>query len=358
MKSKQLLVLLALVIPMLASAQENLPMPRVSPQASVSQHLGNYISLQVDYSRPAANGRDIWGKLISYGLEENPYGNQKPMPWRLGANESTVIMVSHDTKVNGKYLAAGSYSLHLILKESGEATLIFNKNTAQWGSFFYEDSEDVLRVDTKLVESGQSYEWFTISLDPNTETSLNLSVKWGTKKLDYTFDFDVREISIKEIDKVLTEVPGFYDTPWGQAAQYVLSSGYDVEKGLNYINRAIKMNPSKAPYFFTKSMLLAKKGDNAASEEAEKMGIDKATDLELNRYGNTVASYMTMEKALKLHQMNVKKFGKSWIAYKGLADTYAKMDKKSDAKKAYEKCLKYAPDNQKERIKKLIDAQK
>ena len=38
---------------------------------------------------------------------------QPEMPWRVGANETTTIAVSHDVKIEGKDLKAGTYGLSL-----------------------------------------------------------------------------------------------------------------------------------------------------------------------------------------------------------------------------------------------------
>ena len=57
-------------------------------------------------------------------------------PWRAGANENTVFRVSHDVKVEGQPLAAGSYGLFMIAGPE-EFTIIFSKNSTSWGHYFY-----------------------------------------------------------------------------------------------------------------------------------------------------------------------------------------------------------------------------
>ena len=65
--------------------QQNVSFIRVSPQATVIQSVG-FAEVEINYSRPAVNGREIWGGLVPYGLAPNAFGNGKPMPWRAGAN--------------------------------------------------------------------------------------------------------------------------------------------------------------------------------------------------------------------------------------------------------------------------------
>src|SRR5260370_219164 len=73
-------------------------------------------------------------------------------PWRGGANENTVFTTSHDIKVQGQPLPAGSYGLHF-LPGRDEWTIIFSKNYTSWGSFFYDAKEDALRAKAKPPKS-------------------------------------------------------------------------------------------------------------------------------------------------------------------------------------------------------------
>ena len=71
--------------------------PRGSQQATVSQTVG-VSTIDISYARPSVNGREIWGKLVPYGLNNLGFGTSKAAPWRAGANENTVITFSHDMK--------------------------------------------------------------------------------------------------------------------------------------------------------------------------------------------------------------------------------------------------------------------
>jgi len=55
------------------------------------------------------------------------FGNNKPDPWRAGANENTVFAVSHPVNIEGKPLPAGRYGLHMI-PGPDEWTLVLSKN--------------------------------------------------------------------------------------------------------------------------------------------------------------------------------------------------------------------------------------
>src|SRR5215217_5474990 len=82
-----------------ALAQQQLDLPRPSPNATVSQMVG-VTEITLRYSRPGVKGRKIWGDLVPYGEV-----------WRTGANENTTIKFSTPVKIEGHELPAGIYGL-------------------------------------------------------------------------------------------------------------------------------------------------------------------------------------------------------------------------------------------------------
>src|ERR1051326_7049375 len=131
---KNLILTLAVFLALPAFAQ--LTLPRPSQKSVLTQRIG-LTDVTITYSRPGVKGRRIFGGLVPFGKV-----------WRTGANEATTIAISDDVSINGKPLAKGTYSLHTIPTE-GEWTLIFNKTADQWGSYSYDEKQDVLRVNVK-----------------------------------------------------------------------------------------------------------------------------------------------------------------------------------------------------------------
>lgn len=114
---------------------------RPSPAREASGSIGS-TDVTVTYSSPSVNDRTIWGELVPY--------NQI---WRTGANEATTVEFKSDVIVQGQTLPAGKYSLFTIPKENSEWIVIFNKVDKQWGSFDYDQSEDVMRIMAKPASS-------------------------------------------------------------------------------------------------------------------------------------------------------------------------------------------------------------
>jgi Protein of unknown function (DUF2911) len=93
---------------------------RQSPHDTVTAQI-NGADLRVTFGSPAVKGRTIWGGLVPYDKA-----------WRGGADEATLFTASKDITINGKKLAAGTYSL-FVIPTKDKWTYIFNSQTGQWG---------------------------------------------------------------------------------------------------------------------------------------------------------------------------------------------------------------------------------
>ena len=158
---------------------------RPSLHASVSQTIGVDTVVTFDFSRPGVKGRTIWGDLVPYGLTPgNKYSKEKPFPWRAGANEKTTIVVSNDVTIDGKPLAAGKYSIHMIPSEE-DWIVIFNTNHEGWGSYDYDEALDALRL-TITPEEAPFEEWMRFGFDDLAGTSAVASLQWEKLKIPFT----------------------------------------------------------------------------------------------------------------------------------------------------------------------------
>src|SRR5690349_14712361 len=117
--------------------------PRASQHGTVSQQIGG-TTITIDYNRPVARGRTLFGSLVPYGRV-----------WCPGADYCTTIEVSTDVKINGQKLAAGKYSLWAE-PQPEQWTMIFNRSQPVFHTRYPPDS-DVLRVQT-TAKQGQHME--------------------------------------------------------------------------------------------------------------------------------------------------------------------------------------------------------
>ncbi len=326
------------------SAFAQLDLPSGSQLASVMQRVG-ITDMHVKYSRPNVNKREIWGKLVPYGMNNLGFGTAKESPWRAGANENTIFKVTDAVMVEGKFLPAGKYGLHMIVNENNTATIIFSKNNTAWGSFFYEPSEDALRVDVTTKEVPH-VEQLTFTFNDVTANSATVALSWEKKMIPFKVEVDVTPIVVADIKQKLQNEPGFSRETWEQAASYVLNNGGDYNEALGWIDDAI------AGEFFSqqnfnntniKAGLLKKLGKQDEAIVALDGYMPQATMLEVHQYGRQLLGLGLKDKALEVFKMNADKNKDTWPVHYGLARGYsAKGDYKS-ALKHLNKALVNAP---------------
>jgi hypothetical protein len=119
--------------------------------------------VKVIYSRPQLNGRD----LVKLAPPEKV--------WRTGANEATEITFYKDVIFGGKALKAGTYSLFTIPSYKGDWTVIINKARNVWGSYYYKQDQDVIRVSGKASKIEENIE----ALSMTFEEDMTLKIGWG-----------------------------------------------------------------------------------------------------------------------------------------------------------------------------------
>ncbi len=132
--------------------------------------------IKIIYSRPAKNGREIFGTLEQYGKV-----------WRTGANEATEITFRKDAKVAGKSIKAGTYVLHTIPNEK-EWTIIFNSVLDVWGAYSYDQTKDVLRVNVPSATSDKSIENFSMNFKPADKGTI-LVLGWDKTRVSIPISF-------------------------------------------------------------------------------------------------------------------------------------------------------------------------
>jgi len=158
--------------------------PRKSLKASVTQRIGVDADITIDYSRPGVKGRKIWGDVVPYGFAPGiEYSDNKPFPWRAGADENTTFETTKDLLVEGKKLAAGKYGVHMIPSET-DWIIIFSENDSSWGSYKYNKAEDALRINVVPVKAPNK-EWLMFGFDNLAGTSATAFLHWEKLKVPF-----------------------------------------------------------------------------------------------------------------------------------------------------------------------------
>lgn len=306
------------------NANAQLDLPRGSQKASVSQTVG-ISKIYISYSRPSVNGREIWGKLVPYGMNNLGFGTATESPWRAGANENTIIKFTNDVTVEGQPVPAGKYGLHMVIKEDGGATVILSKNNSAWGSFFYDPADDVARVDVQ-TKSIPHVEQLTFNFIDVTPTSATAVLNWEKKQIPFKIEVNVTDIVLADIRKKLQDQPGFNRQTWENAAGFALNNDGDLNEALAWIDGAI------AGQFFSqqtfnntniKAGILNKMGKQAEALATIEGYMPKATVLEMHQIGRQFINFGLKEKALEVFKTNAKNNPETWPVDYGLARGYS-----------------------------------
>jgi hypothetical protein len=333
-----------------------LPPSGDNQKAAVTQFIGP-VKISIEYSSPAVHGGpggkdrrgEIWGKLVPYGMTNLGFGHEKPAPWRAGANENTVFEVSDDVLVEGKPLKAGRYGLHFMVGKD-EWTLILSKNSDAWGSFFYEESDDALRVTLKPRKSDY-HEYLTYEFPVRKPTSAVVEMRWEDLAVGWSIQVEkIEDLYISKMKHELNSRPGFTWQGYDAAAQYTLQANTHLEQGLQWAEAAVSrrfIGEANFNTLSTKAQIQSKLGreaDAKATMEAA-LKLPGTTALQIHVYGRQLMAQKRYADALAVFELNEKRNGDAWPIHVGLARGYSAT---GDLKKALEhaqKALIQAPDD-------------
>ena len=224
MKKKSFLILLTLIIVKSSFAQ--LKSPNASPRSNISQIIG-LVSVNLDYSRPSKKSREIFGGLVPYNKI-----------WRTGANNPTTISFSDYVKINNQLISAGEYHLYSVPTESTLDLVIYEKTDA-WGSLpTFDKSKVIARVSSDFIDLPNTVETFTISFENISNNGSTLNIMWDNKLAIYNIDALTKDKMINNINNVMNNNPSSSD--YSRAAMYYFEEDIDIEKAMEWINKAYK----------------------------------------------------------------------------------------------------------------------
>jgi hypothetical protein len=331
-----------------------LPPSGNNQKATVIQAIGP-VDVRIDYSGPAVHGPDgkdrhgeIWGKLVPYGLVNLGFGTAKESPWRAGANENTVFTVSNDVVVQGKPLPAGKYGLHMIPGQD-EWTVVFSKNSSAWGSFFYDPSQDALRVTTK-PHKNDYHEWLTYDFTVRRPTEATVELQWEDLAIPFTIKVEnANDIYVARLRDELTSTPGFSEQGFDAAAQFCVQANTHLEQGLEWADAAISrpfIGKKDFDTLSTKALVLAKMGREDDSDKVmqEALRLPDATPQQIHQYGRQLIGAKKNEAALAVFKYNAERNGEAWPVNVGLARGYSATGDLKQALEHAQKALAQAPD--------------
>lgn len=322
MKKLQLILALNFISASLFS-QMDIPPSGNNPRAMVSEEVG-ITSITIKYSRPDVNKREgkIYGdgNLVPYGFISNSFvTNKNTAPWRAGANENTTISFEHDVKVEGKNIKAGIYGLHIALALD-KATLIFSNQTDAWGSFYYEEKYDALRVDVTPVVLDKSVEYLKYEFLEHKDKHCIIAIQWEKLSIPFKVDVDVDNIVLARLREQVTSQKGFNSNNMLQAAQWCLNKNINLEEALQWSIRAITGFQGQKSFITLRNLANAydKLNRTAQADSTMDEALTIATANQYTAYGRQLITQKRVDRAMDIFKASEKRYGDVWGVNNGL----------------------------------------
>jgi len=306
-----------------------LSLPRASQHALITQRIG-LTDITVNYHRPLANNRQIWGKVVPYG-----------QVWRAGANENTTITFSDPVTIEGQPLDKGTYGLHMIPGES-QWTVIFSKNSSSWGSFSYKQEEDALRVNVK-PQAADTHDALAYDFDDLKADSTVVTMRWDKVAVPFKVAVNVNDLVTASIHRQVHGLNQYYWEGWDDAANYFLTNKINLDEALKYEDQSIQAE-ERYDNLLNKSKILGEMGRNDEAVAFRNKALDKANALQLYVYARQLQGEKKQDEALAIFQSTAKKFPDFWTTHLGLARVYSAKGDFANAVKELKLSLNGAPD--------------
>ena len=247
--------------------------PQSSPKSTSSQMVG-LTDVSLEYSRPSAKGRTIFGDLVPFGKL-----------WRTGANANSTVSFSDDVVINGTTLKKGKYAL-FVTPKADVWDVVFYTDTDNWGiPEEWSDDKVAAKATVKPISLGNSVESFTISINNVTNDNATLDISWEKTMVSLKFDVPTQKTAMASIEKVLA---GPTAGDYFSSGQYYFNANADMNKALEYVNKSISMvkQGEDVPFWHLrqKSLIQGKLGDKAGAIATAKLSLAGAEKAKNNDY--------------------------------------------------------------------------
>ncbi|MDR0801133.1 DUF2911 domain-containing protein [Fluviicola sp.] len=254
-KTSKALLFLAFGMISMSSVAQKITVPAPSPLQTTTQKFG-LGEVTIEYSRPMAKGRTIFGDVVPYGKV-----------WRTGANATTKIMFTDNVKIEGKEVKAGTYGLYSIPNKDYWEVMLYSDLNLNGNVADYKAENEVARFKVKPVKTASKMESFTINMENVMPAEATLVISWENTMVPLKLTTDIDARVMKSIDEsVRSEKPEYF-----KAATYYFENGKDLKQALTWVNKATDENPKAFYMFLLKAKIeYALKDKVAGKASAEK----------------------------------------------------------------------------------------
>jgi tetratricopeptide (TPR) repeat protein len=356
-----LLAIILFAVPSFAQVPYNSAVPNgYTKKAIVSEQVG-LTQVTITYHRPAVKGREgkVWGELVPKGFIDQGFGNGKLTPWRAGANENTVIEFDNDVKIEGQILPKGKYGF-FIAYDPVESTVIFSKRYDAWGSFFYDEKEDVLRVKVKPQPLDKSVEFLKYEFSDSTPNSAVIALSWEKLSIPFKVKVDYLKQQFEAFVAESQNPRSFTSQSLNIAAVWTLQNNYQLEKGLEWATTATSPkfpgDPTSFAALSTKAGILDKLGRTDEAAAVIKSALPFGNMGQLQQLGRQFLAAKNPKAALEVFQFSYDKNPNQFAALTGMARGLSANGEYAKALEFASKALPLAPnDAAKQAVQAMIE---
>jgi len=311
-------------------------------KASVSEQVG-ITDITIHYDRPGVKGREgkIFTEVVHSGFADLGFGTKAP--WRAGANENTTIEFSTDVEIEGKKLAAGKYGL-FIAYDANESTVIFSTNSTSWGSYFYDEKEDALRVKVKPQPLEKSVEWLKYEFIDQGEDAATIAMMWEKTMIPFKVKVDLVKTSLESFRLDLRGEKGFTWQANQEAASFCVSHKTSPDEALKWGRNAV-FYQSNFYTLRTLSDVYAMRNEQKKADSTLALALEKGSMQDLHFYGRRLLTEKKNKEALNVFQANHKKYPNEFMTIAGLTRGYSANGEYKTALAHAKKALTLAPDD-------------
>ncbi|MES2681718.1 MAG: DUF2911 domain-containing protein [Bacteroidota bacterium] len=224
---------------------QQLKVPAPSPLQTVKQAFA-LSDLTIEYSRPSAKNRVIYGDIVPFGKV-----------WRTGANGATKITFGEDVKVEGNAVNAGTYALYTIPNKDNWEIMLYKDLTLGGDVANYKKENEIAHFTVKTKALNDKVETFSIDIADMTSTTANVELNWEKTRVSFNVVADIDAKMMKNIETALATD----SRPYFQAASYYYDTNKDLVKALEYTNKALEQNPKAFWIYNLKAKIQAKSND-------------------------------------------------------------------------------------------------
>ena len=330
---------LALAATLAYAQSTQLDLPLQSQHAIVVQRLG-VTDITINYHRPLANDRKVWGGLVPYG-----------QVWRAGANQNTTITFTDPVTIDGKPLAAGTYGLHMIPNED-QWTVIFSKMHTAWGSFSYDEKEDALRVTVK-PQATSLHNALVYDFDQLQPDSVVVTMSWDKVAVPFKVAVNLPQTVQASLNNQLRGLSQYTWDAWDDAATYMVDNKMDLNEALKDVDKSIQ-NEERFENLMTKSRILDAMGQKDQAIVARNKALAMGNAQQLYGYARQLQRQKKQDEAFAVFRTMEKKYPDNWLTYAGMGRIACSEGNYTKATEDMKLALSTAPDIGKPSVQSLI----